>query len=238
MSEEKSIWIVPVEESKGILDPSVAYTFECIELEMEKDVITHKNAPFGEDGVKLKPLDSPEVKEYIKREGELPEDWIKSLQNKLRSTWKVIDEHLEVVIYENWRVDKLTINENDPRFETRAVTFAKRTGHVVEVGKSLDLHDIVWIGMQLEAQPEEKRDLNNKLTGKHRFDLNTLKAIKDSVRIQKVFDDVSSELKAKVLGYVSECTSKEDAMGRLVKMKKTNLMGAYLALIESGEISY
>ena len=232
MSEEKSnIWVVMVEESKGILDPSVAYTFELVELNARENVIFSKDAPEEYRGKSLL-----EILNADNIPADIPKKWYSNL---LEMEFKTVDEGLDVSLKESGWIDKLNINTTNPEYQSRIVTMIQRQGHVLEPGKPIDLREYFKVGMQFEAhvKPQIRK---GKETGYHELDIDSMKALTggEKARIQKVFDDVSSELKAKVLGYVAECTSKEDAMAQLVKVKKTNLMGAFLALIESGEISY
>ena len=230
MTEQQS-WMdyeCEVTESKGILDPMQEYTFELTEAEVKQGVIFHKSAPKELKGQLLADLDEEE-------RATIKEKWCGTL---FEMKFQTIDEDVDVELKEaNW-IDKLTVNTNDPKYQSRLVTMIEKLGNVVDPETTIKLGDYFKVGMQFKAHVKPQLDKQKKETGYHELDLNTIKAIGAKPQKQNSFAEVLPETKEKVLDAIKGSDSKDSAMKLLVANKKTSLIGVFLAMMESGEVGY
>lgn len=217
-----------VTESKGILDVTQEYTFELTEAEVKQGVIFHKNAPKELKGQLLADLDEEE-------RATIKEKWCGTL---FEMHFQTVDEDVDAELKEaNW-IDKLTVNTNDPKYQSRLITMIEKLGNAVDPETTIKLGDYFKVGMQFKAHVKPQTDKKGKETGYHELDLNTVKAIGSIAKPNQTFAEVDKELQAKVLDAIKGSNSKDSAMEILVATKKTSLIGAFLAMVESGEIGY
>lgn len=249
MTEQQSWqdYEVGVSESKGILDVTQEYTFELTEAEVKQGVIFHKDAPKELKGKLLEDLDTDERKT-------IKEKWCGTL---FEMHFNTVDEGVDVELKEaNW-IDRLTINTSNPEYQSRLLTIIEKMGHSLdslketviakesEIGegdgvtiKTIKLGDYFKVGMQFKAHVKPQLDKQKKETGYHELDLNTVKAMGSKPQKQNSFTEVTEAVKEKVLFAIQGSNSKDNAMELLVANKKTSLIGAFLAMVESGEIGY
>lgn len=227
--EDNAAWIVHVNEVKGILDVNQKYTWELIRREIRESVIFSKDAPEKYRGMSLSELDEEDRSEISKK-------WYSNL---LELEFKIIDEGLNVSIKQTAWIDRLTINTSNPQFQSWIITMIQKLGNVIEADTDIDIREYLPLHLRFEANPKAQLDKKGKETGFHELDIETIKAVKaPKLAVQKAFTGVSDELRGKVFGVVDGCKSKEEALKTLIEAKKSNLIGAYLAMVESGEIVY
>lgn len=219
---------VGISESKGILDVAQEYTFELTEAEVKQGVVFHKSAPADLKGQLLAELDEEE-------RATIKDKWCGTL---FEMHFQTIDEGVDVELKEASWIDKLTVNTNDPKYQSRLITIIEKLGNVVEPETKIKLGDYFTVGMQFKAHVKPQTDKKGKETGYHELDLNTIKAMGAKPAKQNSFADVSPEMKEKVLDAIKGSNSKDNAMELLVAKKKTSLIGAFLAMVESGEVGY
>ena len=230
MTEQQS-WMdyeCEVTETKGILDIVQEYTFELTEAEVKEGVIFHKSAPKELKGQLLAELDEEE-------RSQIKDKWCGTL---FEMKFQTVDEGVDVELKEASWIDRLTVNINDPKYQSRLVTMIERLGNVVDPETKIKLGDYFKVGMQFKAHVKPQLDKQKKETGCHELDLNTIKAIGSKPQKQNSFADVSPEMKEKVLEAIKGPNSRDSAMEILVAKKKTSLIGAFLAMCESGEVGY
>lgn len=217
-----------VTESKGILDVTQEYTFELIEAEVKQGVIFHKSAPKELKGQLLADLDEEE-------RSQIKDKWCGTL---FEMHFQTVDEGVDVELKEaNW-IDKLTVNTTNPEYQSRLVTMIEKLGNAMDPETTIKLGEYFKVGMQFKAHVKPQTDKKGKETGYHELDLNTVKAIGSVTKQKQTFTEVDAELQAKVLDAIKGSNSKDSAMELLVANKKTSLIGAFLAMVESGEIGY
>ena len=237
-----SLWDYPgtteveVKESKALLDTEQEYTFTLVGAMLEKDVVASMDAPEEWRWKELSDLKDVDRGEVSKR-------W---LQDRLITEWETGEGDDSVVIRERWRVDKLNISPNDPRFESRAVTFAKSVGMVVEPGRTLDLKKLVTPNMSFTAQPEEQRDRTGKGTGYHQINLHTIHGIKTPTQKpqkQRKIEGrtpVTDEQRADVLDALGGDfgDSQQKDLNKLVTANQFALIDVFMQMVAPGEIHY
>jgi len=223
--------LVEVKESRALLDPEQQYTFTLVGATLEKDVVASMDAP---EEWRWKELADLKVDK-----GEVSKRW---LQDRLITEWETGEGDDSVVIRERWRVDRLNISANDPRFESRAVTFAKAVGLPIEPNRKVDLKKLVSAGMSFTAQPEEQKDRSGKGTGYHQINLHTIRGIKTPTteptrKVER--GELTDEQRAAVLDALGTWgRSQQEDMSKLVSANQFALIDPFMKMCERGEISY
>ena len=233
---EENIWNkeIEVRESKGLLDPSAEYTWELYNREYRKDVIFAKEAPAEVKGRTLGELD-PDEREEINPK------WCADI---IELYFKTIDEELDVNLKESaWTSDVLTLNTDNPEYQSRLATLIQKMGGVLEEGQKIKLGEHFPVGLQFKAHPRPQTK-DGKETGYHELDLSTITAVdatKKRKNQQKVATaDVTDEERAEINKIVEEIEdrTKDGVMRNLISTGKQHLMGTFLAMDESGEFKW
>ena len=221
---------IPVEESKGLLDIEQEYTFQLTSLELREGVIFSKDAPEEFRGSLLSELKPEEQKEISKK-------WYADM---VELKWKTVEEGLDVELKESFWVNRITLNENNPEYQSRLGTFIQRMGNVLTPKTTIKLPDYFKVGMQIKAHPEEQKDKQGKGTGYHQLNLGTIKfaGVAPQSYQKPIGMEITKEMQGKVLGVIEGATTKEEAMQMLLANKKGSLMGAFIEMERNGDITF
>ena len=233
MSEEY-IWNkeIEVRESKGLLDPSAEYTWELYERVFRKDVIFAKGAPAEVKGRTLGELD-PDEREEINPK------WCADI---IELRFRTIDEGLDVNLKESaWISDVLTLNTDNPEYQSRLATLIQKMGGALEEGQKIKLGVHFPIGLQFKAHPRPQTGKDGKETGYHELDLSTIRAASKKKEQSKVAKaDVTEEQRAEIKTLMGEMKNpvKDEVMRELISSGKQHLMGAFITMSDAGEFKW
>ena len=233
MAEEEDIWNkeIEVRESKGLLDPEVEYTWELYERLYRKDVIFAKGAPAEVRGKTLADLDAEEREEISPK-------WCADI---VELHFKTIDEGVDVQLKESaWVSDVLTLNTDNPEYQSRLATLIQKMGHTLEEGQKISLGAYFPVGLQFKAHPQAQRK-DGKETGYHELDLSTIQSASKKKEQSKVAKaDVTDEQRADIKTLMSgmKNPAKDDVMKELINSGKQHLMGAFIAMSDAGEFKW
>jgi len=233
MSEE-DIWNkeIEVRESKGLLDPEVEYIWELYERLYREDVVFDRNAPAEMRGKTLNELDAEEREE-------INPEWCADI---IELHFKTIDEGVDVQLKESWWTgDSLTLNTDNPEYQSRGATLIQRMGHTLEEGQKIRYGEYFPLGLQFKAHPQAQRGKDGKETGYHELDLSTIRVVgrkKEQSKVVKA--DVTDEQRAEIKAIMSKMDkpAKDDVMHELIGTSKAHLMSAFLAMSDAGELKW
>ena len=231
---EEDIWNkeIEVRESKGLLDPDTEYTWELNERLFRKDVIFGRDAPAEMRGKTLADLD-------VEEREEINPKWCADI---VELHFQTIDEGVDVQLKESaWMSDVLTLNTDNPAYQSRLATLIQKMGGALEEGQKIQLGTFFPVGLQFKAHPQAQIGKDGTETGYHELDLSTIRATGRKKEQQKVAKaDVTDEQRAEIKGIMDKMDkpAKDDVMHELIGSSKTHLISPFIAMCDAGEIKW
>lgn len=223
-----------VEESKGILETGKRYNWEIVDITLKEGVVV--------GGKSMRPM-------YDVYKGKTLEDVPIAVRDEIKDftanylNIKVMEtDGSGATITMSFNVNKMNINEKNPQFESKIITFVRNLGHNIEPKTKIRLGNYLNNGLKFSAQviPQKKSDGTD--SGFHQIDVMSVKSIEGSVKKPQTNapqPSANSDVKAKIIGTIVNCKSKDEAVKAIVDNPDVKMyLGQFLTMVGSGEIKF
>jgi hypothetical protein len=240
MSDNWENYETDVKESSGRLETDREYIWDILDITLQKDVI----------------IGGKDMREaYSIYRGKTLADVPPSIRGEILPKWTanyltihVVEINEGIKIKMPFNISKMTINEKNPKFESKLVTFIRNLGHTIEPGNKLRLGNYLKKGKKFYAKVIPQKNHDGTDSGFHEIDITSVSSAPDSIGgmrtsttptsmpDSKKIDDNTKQL---ILSIISGAKNKDEAIKKIFEDREhKDLISEFLTMCSSGEIKF